>query len=85
MSDKKLGTDPAFAKSVFAQMGAIDPPQEGMSKRLWIATQIAANLFTEVIKTANAFPETRGKNAEEATTTSLAYKLTDELLKQENE
>ena len=62
-------------------MGGVDPPQEGMSKRLWIATQIAAAIYNQVMLDT---PKEAVEHVENITT-SLAYSLTDELLKQENE
>ena len=76
MSNKKLGTEPAFPKPP-----TINPLSastmysgcSGMSKRLWIATQITQGIL------ASSNPRyTEALVAQ-------AYQYTDELLKQENE
>ena len=77
MSNKKLGTEPAFPKSP-----TINPLSastmysgcSGMSKRLWIATQLLQGCINK---------KSKGLTIEEQV--RAAYYFTDELLKQENE
>ena len=80
MNKKKIGTDPAFPKSP-----TINPLNastmysgcSGMSKRLWIATQIAAAIYS------NPYPDL--VTMEDKLVVKMAYNAADELLKQENE
>ena len=78
MSNKKLGTEPAFPKSP-----TINPLNastmysgcSGMSKRLWIATQVLIGCLNN--------PNVNDHSPEVWVKT--AYTFTEELLKQENE
>lgn len=70
--NKKLGLEPAFASN--ASLSTEDIYQNGMSKRLYIATHIMSGLYSD---------PSFNKSIEESV--HIAYKITDELLKQENE
>ena len=77
MSDKKLGTSPAFPRPIgeykIVGDGKYNTAQEGMSKRLWIATQLYP-VFARGLRLPEDFIERNVKQA---------YKVADELLKQE--
>ena len=81
MSDKKLGTGPAFPRPIgeykIIGAGEYNTAQEGMSKRLWIATQIAAAIYS------NPYPDLI--TMEDKLVVKMAYNAADELLRQENE
>lgn len=82
MSNEKLGTEPAFGYPAhtdindepgYGRLSNTHNEEKGMSKRLWIATQITKGIL------ASSNPRyTEALVAQ-------AYQYTDELLKQENE
>jgi hypothetical protein len=73
MNDKKLGTEPVFPSVQLDSLNGYI--QEGISKRLWIATQIFPSLV-EYYDDKNDFLKE---------TIEECYRVADELLKQENE
>ena len=72
--EKKLGLEPAFAKSAYVSGTAIDPPQNGMSKRFYAACAAMQGML------ANS--NTQGGIIDIVKT---SYEFADELLKQENQ
>ena len=83
MSNKKLGTEPAFGYPAhtdindepgYGRLSNTHNEEKGMSKRLWIATQLLQGCINK---------KSKGLTIEEQV--RAAYYFTDELLKQENE
>lgn len=81
--DKKLGQEPAFAKSAYVNETAIDPPQEGISKRFYAACAAMQGLlanpdWARTAKIPDDFDEYKSRIA------VSAFDFADELLKQED-
>jgi Fe-S cluster biosynthesis and repair protein YggX len=77
MSKEKLGLDPAFPAENLGQHS-----YSGMSKRLWIATQLVQGMLAHSTRY-----KPRDSDKELYWHTAIvkeAYEITDELLKQEN-
>ena len=86
MSNEKLGTEPVFGypahtdinnEPEYGRLSNTHNEEKGMSKRLWIATQIAAAIYS------NPYPDL--VTMEDKLVVKMAYNAADELLKQENE
>ncbi|MCK9544949.1 MAG: hypothetical protein M0R03_23280 [Novosphingobium sp.] len=77
MSKEKLGQDPVFSsiEEIDGSYSKYWQTTPGMSKRLWMATKIVPTLISGYRN-----PETFIEHS-----VKLAYKMVDELLKQENE
>ena len=72
---EKLGMEAAFPRPVNSAAGLYNKSQKGMSKRLYIATQISKSLINK---------DEYFRNNDNQTLIKESYKITDELLKQEN-
>ena len=83
MSDKKLGLETAFPLDGVHAADAIRANNTGVSKRLWIAAQIAQGILANQVGDYGVI----GGSSLEYTEALVAqaYQITDELLKQENE
>ena len=69
----KLGQEPAFAKSAFAQDGAVDSPQEGMSKRFFAACaamKLPAELINVEFEDEDFIEDETGKYIKDEVTNS---------------
>lgn len=88
MSEKnnKLGQEPAYPISEFCNTLPIGSPQQGMSKRFYAACAAINGLLANENTAKQIQAEHGSVNSEQAykIVSFTAYKIADELLKQEN-
>ena len=75
--EKKLGQEPAFAKSAYVTQYNVDPPQEGMSKRFYATCAAMQGILS------NSYWIKSEQSINYKHTVKIAYKMADELLEQE--